>query len=157
MRGADYFFFFFFQAEDGIRVHCVTGVQTCALPISPGQQTPRVRQGHPPLPGRAARPDGGPDRPRHPAAPDAQPAAQGLARIADLAPGPGAAWPEEPARRILAAKSNTCRSRSFSSHPYGSVEPYRLAVEHLVLDDVTYKGGVFFRLAEAGGEGDLVA
>src|SRR5438034_5177457 len=28
------FFFFFFQAEDGIRDHCVTGVQTCALPIS---------------------------------------------------------------------------------------------------------------------------
>src|SRR5438132_3294284 len=26
---------FFFQAEDGIRDHCVTGVQTCALPISP--------------------------------------------------------------------------------------------------------------------------
>src|SRR5579875_4068507 len=26
--------FFFFQAEDGIRVHFVTGVQTCALPIS---------------------------------------------------------------------------------------------------------------------------
>ena len=24
---------FFFQAEDGIRDHCVTGVQTCALPI----------------------------------------------------------------------------------------------------------------------------
>src|SRR5260221_261745 len=23
----------FFQAEDGIRYHCVTGVQTCALPI----------------------------------------------------------------------------------------------------------------------------
>src|SRR5260221_5604141 len=29
-----YLFFFFFQAEDGIRDHCVTGVQTCALPIS---------------------------------------------------------------------------------------------------------------------------
>src|SRR5438034_9434190 len=28
---------FFFQAEDGIRDHCVTGVQTCALPISVGQ------------------------------------------------------------------------------------------------------------------------
>ena len=27
------FVFFFFQAEDGIRDHCVTGVQTCALPI----------------------------------------------------------------------------------------------------------------------------
>src|SRR5438034_7356192 len=25
---------FLFQAEDCIRVHCVTGVQTCALPIS---------------------------------------------------------------------------------------------------------------------------
>src|SRR6266850_561076 len=29
------FFFFFFQAEDGIRDYKVTGVQTCALPISP--------------------------------------------------------------------------------------------------------------------------
>src|SRR6266481_5516289 len=28
------FFFFFFQAEDGIRDGTVTGVQTCALPIS---------------------------------------------------------------------------------------------------------------------------
>src|SRR5579863_9903342 len=28
-------FFFFFQAEDGIRDGRVTGVQTCALPISP--------------------------------------------------------------------------------------------------------------------------
>src|SRR2546430_7173443 len=30
----DIFFFFFFQAEDGIRDLTVTGVQTCALPIS---------------------------------------------------------------------------------------------------------------------------
>src|SRR5216684_5597026 len=29
-------FFFFFQAEDGIRDVAVTGVQTCALPISTG-------------------------------------------------------------------------------------------------------------------------
>src|SRR5206468_5087454 len=29
-----YFYFFFFQAEDGIRDLIVTGVQTCALPIS---------------------------------------------------------------------------------------------------------------------------
>src|SRR5690625_5902539 len=29
-------FFFFFQAEDGIRDGHVTGVQTCALPISGG-------------------------------------------------------------------------------------------------------------------------
>src|SRR5258706_8743250 len=30
----EFFFFFFFQAEDGIRDWSVTGVQTCALPIS---------------------------------------------------------------------------------------------------------------------------
>src|SRR5256885_12337649 len=30
-------FFFFFQAEDGIRDYKVTGVQTCALPISWGR------------------------------------------------------------------------------------------------------------------------
>src|SRR5215470_19866590 len=30
-------FFFFFQAEDGIRDATVTGVQTCALPISRGR------------------------------------------------------------------------------------------------------------------------
>src|SRR5205809_7793319 len=29
-----FYFFFFFQAEDGIRDVAVTGVQTCALPIS---------------------------------------------------------------------------------------------------------------------------
>src|SRR5687767_1003531 len=31
---------FFFQAEDGIRDKLVTGVQTCALPISPRAPTP---------------------------------------------------------------------------------------------------------------------
>src|SRR5207302_3251022 len=37
-------FFFFFQAEDGIRDFHVTGVQTCALPIStsPGSTTSRT-------------------------------------------------------------------------------------------------------------------
>src|SRR2546425_3798368 len=30
------YFFFFFQAEDGIRDKLVTGVQTCALPICAG-------------------------------------------------------------------------------------------------------------------------
>src|SRR2546425_8738994 len=40
-----FFFFFFFQAEDGIRDKLVTGVQTCALPISQGRADPRaVRQ-----------------------------------------------------------------------------------------------------------------
>src|SRR5207244_10501192 len=38
-----YLFFFFFQAEDGIRDDLVTGVQTCALPISPGQRRQFLR------------------------------------------------------------------------------------------------------------------
>src|SRR5438034_4720788 len=42
------YFFFFFQAEDGIRDHCVTGVQTCALPI----YAPWGREGS--RPGRVA-------------------------------------------------------------------------------------------------------
>src|SRR2546429_5379530 len=38
-------FFFFFQAEDGIRDVAVTGVQTCALPISwPHRQCAACRQ-----------------------------------------------------------------------------------------------------------------
>src|SRR5690349_23197587 len=41
-------YFFFFQAEDGIRDLYVTGVQTCALPISLGRgaerQAPPVRR-----------------------------------------------------------------------------------------------------------------
>src|SRR2546426_5948177 len=38
-------FFFFFQAEDGIRDYKVTGVQTCALPISTAvQATLRLRR-----------------------------------------------------------------------------------------------------------------
>src|SRR5438046_10577596 len=52
-------FFFFFQAEDGIRDWSVTGVQTCALPISKhlaGREdagTPRLR-GLVPLDGAGA-------------------------------------------------------------------------------------------------------
>src|SRR5438270_9586083 len=37
-------FFFFFQAEDGIRDLTVTGVQTCALPISHGARSTSTKQ-----------------------------------------------------------------------------------------------------------------
>src|SRR6266516_3310461 len=37
--------FFFFQAEDGIRYRTVTGVQTCALPISDDHVAVRWRTG----------------------------------------------------------------------------------------------------------------
>src|SRR3712207_8797128 len=55
------FFFFFFQAEDGIRDIGVTGVQTCALPISaagsPRRTAPGCRSGtRPRAPRRGRRP-----------------------------------------------------------------------------------------------------
>src|SRR5256885_11458802 len=77
--------FFFFQAEDGIRDYKVTGVQTCALPISrpglasrPGWQT----RAHPGQPGfRPVRRGPGPGAPGRPvarprAAPHRRPAAR---------------------------------------------------------------------------------
>src|SRR5207237_2908540 len=54
-------FFFFFQAEDGIRDSSVTGVQTYALPISADRRTwlerGRTARGDEPCPGKNARPD----------------------------------------------------------------------------------------------------
>src|SRR2546430_4400081 len=41
------FFFFFFQAEDGIRDLTVTGVQTCALPISNAPVWPTTKERRP--------------------------------------------------------------------------------------------------------------
>src|SRR2546426_3318234 len=51
-------YFFFFQAEDGIRDYKVTGVQTCALPISKLRHTTdrrRARAGAFRLPARDTR------------------------------------------------------------------------------------------------------
>src|SRR3989441_840652 len=43
----NHIFFFFFQAEDGIRDKLVTGVQTCALPISlTGRTIPVIADGY---------------------------------------------------------------------------------------------------------------
>src|SRR5438105_10001553 len=39
------YFFFFFQAEDGIRDPLVTGVQTCALPISLDELSATLHRG----------------------------------------------------------------------------------------------------------------
>src|SRR5436305_4464269 len=65
-------FFFFFQAEDGIRDADVTGVQTCALPISGDAQGVRCQPGLLPLwksapgcsPGRSASDDDPDERAR---------------------------------------------------------------------------------------------
>src|SRR2546425_2581923 len=42
-----HYFVFFFQAEDGIRDKLVTGVQTCALPISGKRLSGKTRNGSP--------------------------------------------------------------------------------------------------------------
>src|SRR3712207_4207154 len=57
-----FLFFFFFQAEDGIRDHCVTGVQTCALPILPVATFSLVQLLSPAVPAEAGGPpcDGAP-------------------------------------------------------------------------------------------------
>src|SRR5690606_40219010 len=72
---------FFFQAEDGIRDFHVTGVQTCALPISPSLPPWRLPPPSPPArgarasrlpPPRGSRPPPTPSRskwPRPPAGP----------------------------------------------------------------------------------------
>src|ERR1035437_10480512 len=53
------FFFFFFQAEDGIRDIGVTGVQTCALPIWGPRSQPVRWWWHPgSAPGRPVHRDG---------------------------------------------------------------------------------------------------
>src|SRR6266850_6332851 len=52
-------FFFFFQAEDGIRDYKVTGVQTCALPISPGPAPPAPGRREPPAAGARSGAGGG--------------------------------------------------------------------------------------------------
>src|SRR5687767_15721039 len=53
---------FFFQAEDGIRDKLVTGVQTCALPISRRQHVRRHRFPVAVAGGRARRREEGPRR-----------------------------------------------------------------------------------------------
>src|SRR6266516_6126858 len=43
-ENTDYFIFLFFQAEDGIRYRTVTGVQTCALPLTQRTRDAEVAQ-----------------------------------------------------------------------------------------------------------------
>src|SRR2546422_3256496 len=85
-------FFFFFQAEDGIRDVAVTGVQTCALPISrpPSPLRRRLRsagEGRKGLGGRAAR-----------------------LRIYPLAAGRGDPRPYQSTRRVEIGRAS-CRER----------------------------------------------
>src|SRR2546430_9167358 len=86
------FFFFFFQAEDGIRDLTVNGVQTCALPISRRLRARRPRWAAPAPPGRP--------RPR---------AAPGRGRRAGGGPSAGPARCSPPAASEIGRAS--CRER----------------------------------------------
>src|SRR5256886_551823 len=85
--------YFFFQAEDGIRDLTVTGVQTCALPIS-GDRTPSC-----PGPTSSCTSDHDRRGPGAPARPVARPGRRDRAVRADGAIGAGRPWRALPAPR----------------------------------------------------------
>src|SRR5205807_7392007 len=76
--------FFFFQAEDGIRDYKVTGVQTCALPISGPTSRPASRT-------TAATKRSRPSTPRRPPTPR-RGAASGSATSTWTRPATGGRW-----------------------------------------------------------------
>src|SRR2546426_3579868 len=84
--------YFFFQAEDGIRDYKVTGVQTCALPISAAGEAERQDQREPGEQGPARHATADPPATREPRARRASP-------------------PPEPVRRPGAARPHARRSR----------------------------------------------
>src|SRR5256885_1365237 len=94
-------FFFFFQAEDGIRDYKVTGVQTCALPISPRWRSRSTRS---PDRSRPCQLDGVTEPP------PSRTVGRGVAVTAAVGAGPSLPRPEEirsEERRV----GKECRSR----------------------------------------------
>src|SRR5207302_7227821 len=81
--------YFFFQAEDGIRDFHVTGVQTCALPISP------------------------PEAPDVPGAPEALPSARPAGGRGRRGSAPVDALPPRSEERRVGKE---CRSRRWTDH-----------------------------------------
>src|SRR5229473_4327398 len=95
---------FFFQAEDGIRDKLVTGVQTCALPISGRCRPPESR-------GAEAAGQGGNDGARqaaHPA-PTRDRQSSGASALAPVGPCPQA-WTDPP-KALAASACPTPRTR----------------------------------------------
>src|SRR6266508_1842443 len=105
--------FFFFQAEDGIRDGHVTGVQTCALPISPAawSGSRRSRTGAPPGWSGGGRRPRRRSRRRSARAPPPQPwrsaVAAGRAAVAALAARAGRAGPAKAASSVTRGPCST--------------------------------------------------
>src|SRR5207247_2831694 len=97
--------FFFFQAEDGIRDPLVTGVQTCALPISGAAPSPsaprRPRAGRSPPPPSGRRRRTGRARARRPSwcRNNRRPDEIGRASCREREEGRGGGGPEKEAQR----------------------------------------------------------
>src|SRR2546425_13246071 len=97
--------FFFFQAEDGIRDKLVTGVQTCALPIS--TPLPALEEPHPAIVGQDLWPPlHGRGRREH--------ALEG-GRDQDPVDGDHAATTRKPGRARATAPTPASRNRSLNS------------------------------------------
>src|SRR5687768_18305812 len=92
-------FFFFFQAEDGIRDVAVTGVQTCALPI--WSAAPRRGAARPPRPRRT----------RETPTPCARPAARRAGRTPARSGAPPSGRVARAARSEERRVGKECRSR----------------------------------------------
>src|SRR5689334_24300970 len=94
---------FFFQAEDGIRDGTVTGVQTCALPISaPGKGVAAAAPAAPAASGHAHGAAAAPAAPKAaaPAAPAAPVVPKPAAPAAPVAPKAAAPAPRSEERRV---------------------------------------------------------
>src|SRR2546426_6641086 len=107
-------FFFFFQAEDGIRDYKVTGVQTCALPISLHDGVRRSRTGRHAAGGDAR---GEPPHRAHGAAGRAR-LPREIARVRP--PGP---WAPSGGGSALPAPAWPARSSFRGSLPRGGASP----------------------------------
>src|SRR2546426_8362194 len=107
-------FFFFFQAEDGIRDYKVTGVQTCALPISLHDGVRRSRTGRHAAGGDAR---GEPRHRAHGAAGRAR-LPRGIARVRPPVP-----WTPSIGVSAVRAPAWPARSSSGGSLPRGSASP----------------------------------
>src|SRR2546430_8754073 len=92
-------FFFFFQAEDGIRDLTVTGVQTCALPISRGRCSA----------GRSTRPPRPAAAPVGPASAPARRSCRRASAAATAAAGPSACRSEEHTSELQSQSNLVCR------------------------------------------------
>src|SRR5579859_5102196 len=150
-----FLFFFFFQAEDGIRDLTVTGVQTCALPISSiplwpfhrpastpdGPASPPSTPRVPAPPTTAGSP---PDRPQHPpvsAIAHSRPAEKAPRYTSTAHRGPFSSGNDSPPSRPPTGSPIRCSSEDDRSLPSGP-SPRWPTTRHPGFVAVLYKNNI---------------